>query len=289
VRHSFNIPKHGWAFQRKEIKINLTKTDNDRDSKAVLFYELNWPDLTKCKRPDKYDSGGVYFVFDCVPLNGDVICSLRSTFGARNDERSEKFIPYAIRSDGSKDENRTKYLELFNNDDIHLFYKFKEYYRCLGNYCLTPGKLNKWRGGFENNCDGINQWDYFDIYLDLLRKYYYGVNIYESQDKILDCEPWLRYFGVGKDGYKKLINDNAFDSFVNNNREVKDIFAPHELFISASAPLVGSYHKYGQALPSETNKSCSVQKQYAVNFMKNSLWAWQQRESKLKVTNPIHQ
>jgi hypothetical protein len=237
----------------KEI---ITYKDPDMSDEAISFYQLYFPDLAK--------DIGTYSENTHLEIRGETMCSLGWTFGVTN--KNNDFI--SVRS----------YTKDMTVDEVDKFYVFREKYHSLANFCLIPKILNIWRGSFRGN--GRSQGDYFDIFLNLVRDYYYEKELPSNvQEKFNLCKDWFSYYGVGDEGWKCLIDANYLNPFVNTDYTVKDLFAnPEEFIKEEDAPIVGTYHLHYHPFPwgKKAPKEC------AMNFCSNSLYVWEQRTKLLQ-------
>lgn len=242
---------------------NITNVkDPDMSKDARVSYMLDYPDLMedtgKCKKG----------------YRGDTLQSCGWTFGTAN-KFSIKFNPY-VRSYG----------QLFNEEEIKIIDKFRLNYHCIANFAVLPQQLNLWRGaykeGFNDNL-GNGQCDYFDIFLDIIRSYYLNQTMpCDAKTEINKHKEWLDWFGRGEKGWRSFVNYYNFIPYVNSLYEVKDLFAiPSSYQKNDCQEIVGEHHGWDYCLPlcSSSGKSVSLEmgKQRALNYVKNSLWIWEER------------
>lgn len=243
---------------------NITSTsDPDMSQEAMDNYILNYPDFMengKCKKG----------------FRGDTLQSCGWTFGTAN-KFAIKFNP-KLRSYG----------RLFSEDEIKIIDKFRLNYHCVANFAVLPQQLNIWRGaykeGFNDNL-GNGQCDYFDILLDIIRSYY--LNRAMPQDAKMEIskhKEWLDWFGKGDEGWRTFVGYYNFTPYVNSAYEVKDLFAKHCSYKSnACQEIVGVHHGWDYCLPLCSSNgaivSLEIAKQRALNYVKNSLWVWEERSN----------
>lgn len=222
-----------------------------------------------------------------VKFYGDVLCSLATTFGKDNQQGEFESL-----HNGAKWER--SYTDKMNSIDKNIFYMFRNGYQTIENYIFIPLELNKWRGKEDKNEISLpNQGDYFDIFLEITRNWYISQykNTKNVNEMLNKYDFWFNRFGKGEVGWKNFVNYYFLRSMVNSNYEVKDIFSPPEEYKQSIAPVIGSYHRYGEALPQHTDKP----KDSAINFAINSLWIWKQRQEEIlnrmncldKLTKPL--
>ena len=237
--------------KQKLIKPIVTVVDEDMSEEAMNFYKEYYPELEK-KISEGY-------------MRGETMCSLGWTFGSLN------------KGVGSFEVHHRSYTQFYSEEDIELFYKFRNRYHSLVNFCVWPADLNYWRGYY----DGKNQGDYPDIFLDLVRKWY--IKPKELPQKVfykfIKHRNYFDSFGKGSQGWKNYINANYFRAFCNNNYEVKDLFSPTIKFVKEDAPIIGIYHSYGEeyVLPGSTKNP----RQTSLNYIENSLYVWDVRAEEL--------
>lgn len=204
-------------------------------------------------------------------MRGETLVSLGWTFGSSNKQNDKRF------------EVKRSYTQLYTEKDIESFYIFKNRYHTLVNFCVWPAELNCWRGYF----DGKNQGDYPDIFLELIRQYYVNSDMLPKHvfNKFNKFKHYFNMFGNGKTGWKKFIDYNYFRELCNSEYEVKDIFAPSEFYRTDKAPLVGTYHQYGEnnVLPDSTEDP----KQSSVNYMYNAFYIWDKRAEEMSVDKVV--
>lgn len=233
-------------YNKTIIVINSCK-DADMSDEALSFYEQFFPELKKD-----------------IPqiMRGDTMCSFGWTFGEENED-SGCFVK--CRS----------YTKSFTTKEIEIFNSFKKGYHSLPNFWIFPKILNNWRGYNADGCDGENQNDYFDIFLNLVRDYYLEKEKLSSKivETFNKCEKWLNQYGTHHIGWVEFINKSFLNPFVNINYTVKDLFSKPDEFKLDNAPVVGSHHGYGWGLPGYTIDP----KQNAINYAMNSLYIWKQR------------
>lgn len=237
----------------KEI---ITYKDPDMSDEAISFYQLYFPDQAKDIGTDSKNTQ--------LEMRGETMCSLGWTFGIVN--KKDDFV--SVRS----------YTNDMTVDEIDKFYVFRKQFHSLANFCVIPRILNVWRGSFRGN--GRSQGDYFDIFLNLIRDYYYKKLIPSNVQEIFNiCKDWFSYYGIGFTGWKCFIDSNYLNPFVNTDYTVKHLFANPEDFIKEKgAPIVGSNHELYHPFP--WGKAAS--KQCAMNFCNNSLYVWEQRTKLLQ-------
>lgn len=247
-------------FNKEITKLNKYD-DPDMSDEAISFYKLYFPDLAK-EIGKHLNSENTH-----LEMRGETMCSLGWTFGSIN-KKSKDFI--SVRS----------YTKNMTVDEIDKFYLFREQYHSLANFCVIPKILNIWRGSFRGN--GRSQGDYFDIFLNLVRDYYYEKELPSNvQEKFNFCNDWFTSYGVNDTGWKYFIDANYLNPFVNTDYTVKDLFANPENFIEdENTPKIGSNHEHYHPFP----WGKAAPKQCAMNFCNNSLYVWEQR-AKLLQTN----
>ncbi|MBP1576436.1 MAG: hypothetical protein J6A68_02775, partial [Oscillospiraceae bacterium] len=206
---------------------------------------------------------------------GDCINSLGWTFGAKNKEGS--FKSYV-----------RPYTRLFTKEDIELFYQFRKRYHSKSNFIILPRGLNKWRGeyrGCDNDNYGYGTCDYFDILLDLIRKYYFQEPMSTRMRSYVDpYKNWLNTYGCGESGWRAFIKRNYLMPFVNDKYLVKDIFADNNSYKNNECDeLIGRHHDFDWCLPRCSKNGEEIllnkAKERVVNYMKNSLWIWDERSN----------
>lgn len=220
----------------KEIKSSI---DPDRTDEAKKFYVK-------------------YFV-NLVETTGETLCSLGTTFGADNKTGEFKAIVQA----GKRDRRYVNDVKSFP-----LFYMFREQYHALANFMPIGAGLNVWRG----RTDSINQGDYFDIFLSLVKQYYLGVELPEKIKAQFDnCSSYFSAFATFTD----YVDKNFLSPLVNSVYEIKDIFSnPNDY--KMGAVLLGTYHEYGDPFPEGKGHDKDGHR-HALNYIENSLWIWEQR------------
>ncbi len=252
------------SFPKEELIENIiSDCDTDMSDKALKFYEYFFKKhFYETKKMNPY-------------YRGDCINSLGWTFGKNNKEGS--FKPC-----------ERSYTRLFTTDDIKLFYKFRKMYHSLSNFIVIPHELNIWRGEYrENDNDnyGHGTCDYFDILLGLIRKYFLQEAMSIRMQKYVEpYKNWLDSYGYGESGWITFIKQNYLMPFVNDAYLVKDIFADNSSYKSNDCnELIGKYHNFDWCLPrcSKNDKEISLNtaKERVVNYMKNSLWIWEERSN----------
>lgn len=127
---------------------------------------------------------------------GDCMNSLGWTFGKINKK-------------GPFKKNKRSYTPLFTEEDIELFYQFRKMYHSMSNFIIIPGELNIWRGTRrenDNDEQGHGTCDYFDILLNLIRKYYFQEPMNTRMRSYIDpYKEWLDSFDHGKSGWITFI------------------------------------------------------------------------------------
>lgn len=236
--------------------------DPDMSREAMSSYMIDYPDFMESS-------------IRCVQgFRGDTLQSCGWTFGSQN-KYTKEFNPL-LRSYG----------RLFNEEEIKVIDKFRLNYHCIANFAVLPQQINIWRGAFRegyNDNLGNGQCDYFDIFLNIVRSYYLGINIpNEARSQILKQEKWLDWFGKEEKGWSAFISYYNFNPYVNSAYEVKDLFAmPCTYQKTDCKELLGVHHGWNFSLPlcSVDGKDVDlvIAKQRALNFVQNSLWIWQER------------
>ena len=243
------------------------------------------------KRYDVIGSGGdnsplaYYFYNKCfleeielagingIRFAGDTICSLGTTFGICNKQgKFESLI------DGNM--WKRSYTKIMKSVDEYIFYLFRDGYKKIENYIFIPLELNIWRGKEDKDVKGLpNQGDYFDLFFDLVRNWYTDKekNTENVNNMLSKHDYWFDKLGNGEQGWKNFIEHYMCKSMVNIDYTVKDIFSLPEEYNQSMAPVVGTYHSYGSALPQHTDNP----KMSAMNYAKNSLWIWKQRQEEI--------
>ena len=245
----------------KFIKNVVDDCDPDMSEEALKFYREFFTEYF-----DETNNLNLYYRGDCMN-------SLGWTFGKENKEGS--FKPY-----------KRSYTRLFTQEDIELFYKFRKQYHSKSNFIIIPHGLNIWRGECrqgDNDNNGYGTCDYFDILLGLIRKYYYQENMNKRMLKYIEpYEKWLDSYGDREVGWKTFIKQNYLLPFVNENYQVKDIFANESIYKNNNCnELLGEHHDFDWCLPRCSKNgeevTLEVAKQRTVNYMKNSIWIWNER------------
>lgn len=204
---------------------------------------------------------------------GDCMNSLGWTFGKNNKE-------------GPFKKNERSYTSLFIEEDIELFYQFIKMYHSMSNFIILPRKLNKRRGEYrknDNDNHGHGTCDYFDILLNLIRKYYFQEPMNKRMRSYVNpYKKWLDSYGKEKQGWENFIKQNYLMPFVNEDFFVKDIFANNNNYKqNTCTELVGTHHDFDWCLPrcskNGEKASLSTAKEKAINYMNNCLWIWKER------------
>ena len=234
----------------------VTKGDPDDSKKAKEFYEAHFKWAL--------DQG----------MRGDTICSFGTTFGACNKSTKKGFVGLV---DG-RVWKRGYTKDIFNSNFKIKVEKFRVKYHTLANFWIMPRTLNKWRGSRAFG-------DYIDIFLNCIRNYYLDgeANKLKVINKFNDKEvkEWLDSFGEKEEGWKKFIEKNCLYAYVikDDSLKVKDIFSKN--FKKENADIIGTYHKYGKALP-QNSEPKQESKDSAIYYTQNSLWALNKRTEDLK-------
>lgn len=250
-------------MKKEELLKNIkSSVDPDMSKEAKEFYYQYFP-----KYMDSF-----YQIQN--GYRGDSLISLGWSFGVKN-------------KTGIFDINQRSYNRLFDKDEIKLFYLFREGYHSRANFIIIPTKLNLYRGAYrknDNDNNGYGTCDYPDIFLRIVRSFFIGDNLSEREKNyVAPYENWLIQYGVGEEGWKNFVDSNYLNPFVNKDYEVKDLFAPFsEYKETMCSELVGTYHDFDWCLPRCGYKNFGtvhpyIAKERMINFIRNSLWIWDQR------------
>lgn len=258
--------------QNDYLKPIVSNLDPDMSREALQSYAMYTPEFMvtplKCKEG----------------FRGDTLQSCGWTFGEKN-KFAEQF-----------NSNLRSYSPLFTLEEIEIINEFRRGYHCVANFALLLRDHNLWRGGFKkgfNDNYGRGQCDYFDIYLNLIRSYYMGIEMpISAQPYILKHQEFFNWFGKSEVGWRAFVQYYNFLPYVNAGYEVKDLFAMPSIYQKVNcSELVGTHHGYDFALPlcSEDGSKVSLMtgKSRALNFVKNSLWIWKER-SRLLIIGDLH-
>lgn len=247
--------------KEKLIENIISDCDPDMSDEALTFYRQFFKEYFDENQKMEKD------------YRGDCMNSLGWTFGTINKE-------------GPFKKNKRSYTPLFNEEDIELFYQFRKMYHSMSNFIILPRELNKWRGERrenDNDKQGHGTCDYFDILLNLIRKYYFQEPMNTRMRSYVDpYKEWLDSYGKEKEGWENFIKQNYLLPFVNKDFFVKDIFANNNNYKqNKCTELVGTHHDFDWCLPGCSKNgekaSLSTAKEKAKNYMNNCLWIWKER------------
>lgn len=272
MRRSDKMNHHTSLLKEELIENIISDCDPDMSDEALKFYRHFFKEYF-----DETQKLNPYY-------RGDCINSLGWTFGANN-------------KDGSFKANARSYTRLFTKENIELFYRFRKGYHSKSNFIILPHGLNIWRGEYrecDNDNYGYGTCDYFDVLLSLIRKYYFYEPMSTRMRSYVDpYKNWLNTYGYGESGWRTFIKRNYLMPFVNEEYLVKDIFADNSSYKSNECnELIGKHHDFDWCLPRCSNNGeeilLSIAKERAVNYMKNSLWIWDERANILLTQQNNH-